>query len=342
MKRPVGGFLPLRLPAGTPPVISLLAEWVGPDTQHWMLHNGRSALHALWQADKPRRIWLPAYVCSEVASSVPASGDLRYFPLDNALQPRIDFLSANVQEGDHILAVDYFGRPANPEFVALVHARPDVGWVEDRAHALDPGEPSWGDWVLYSPRKLVGVPDGGILVAARKPLPPLTTTPLSDFSFALPAFERFEDRGEERNEQWYASYQREERAMKVGNQVMSRMALDVLNSVDVKDDSTRRRRNYEVLRNRLAEWSFFAEPGIGFAPLGFPIRVKNAAMLAKGLSERHIFAARHWATLPSDPRTFAAEHRLANELLTLPIDYRYGEPDMHRVADAVIAVIAGA
>jgi hypothetical protein len=52
-----------------------------------------------------------------------------------------------------------------------------------------------------------------------------------------------------------------------------------------------------------------------------------------------IFAARHWRELPVQPREFRIEHSIAQELVTLPCDYRYGERDMHRVADAVIRAI---
>jgi hypothetical protein len=44
--------------------------------------------------------------------------------------------------------------------------------------------------------------------------------------------------------------------------------------------------------------------------------------------------------LPSDPQQHAHEHGLAGELLTLPCDYRYGEPEMKRIAEAVRECLA--
>ena len=253
----------------------------------------------------------------------------------------VDFLSTQVDNGDHVLAVDYFGRPPGADFVALVRARPEIGWVEDRAHALDPGEEPWGTWVLYSPRKLLGVPDGGILVARHGPLPPLSTRMPVDLAFVLPSLERFEDVEECDNQRWYANYVREEAAMNVGPQQMSRLSLHILKGSDAQADSVARRKNYSILNQRLRKWAFFQEAQISFAPLGFPVRVRSAAALASRLSEHGIFAARHWSTLPSEPSTFATEHRLAGELLTLPCDYRYGEIEMHRVADTMIEMMPG-
>ena len=340
MSSAIGGFLPLRVPVGAAPAESVLSQWTRNGGETWLLHNARSALHALWNKTRPRRVWLPAYVCAEVPAAVPDGVDARYYPLSETLLPRADFLSEQIQDGDHVLAIDYFGRPASPELVSLALARPDVGWVEDCAHALDPPDSTWADWLLYSPRKLIGVPDGGLLVAGRKALWPLVTSPATDFAFALPSLERFEDRDETDNERWYANYVRQEGAMGVGLQQMSRLSLEVLKASDPNADSRARRSNFRILHQRLREWAFFPQAEISFVPLGFPVRVKSAATVAKRLFESRIFAARHWRNLPSDPSMFAVEHRLAQELLTLPCDYRYGEPEMHHVADVVLELIA--
>lgn len=331
--RPIGGFLPLRVPT-RPAAQSAYALWAGTGASVWTLHNARSALHALWAATTPRRVWLPAYVCREVASGVPAGIDVAYYPLDERLDPRVEHLAARLEDGDHVLAVDYFGRPARADFRELVRARPAVGWVQDCAHALDVGAFAWGDWLLYSPRKLVGVPDGGILVARREAMAHPATTALTDFSFVLPSLERFEDREESDNAKWYATYVRQEAAMGVGTHAMSRLAMEVLNACDAKADADTRRANYAVLHERLRAWAFLPDAPGSFVPMGFPIRVPAAARVVERLAAMRIFAARHWRDLPAPRAEFPGEHALAAELVTLPCDYRYGEQDMRRVAEA--------
>jgi hypothetical protein len=237
------------------------------------------------------------------------------------------------------LGIDYFGRSASRDFIALVQARPSVGWIQDCAHRLGPGH-EWGDWKLYSPRKLVGVPDGGILVACRKPLPLLRTTAPADFSFMLPAIARFEDEGENDNDRWYAAYVREEAAMQVGLQAMSRLSLGILDACDHLAQCEARHRNFLALHNRLRPWAQFADVDAGFAPLGYPIRASSAEAVATELSRARVFAARHWRTLPSPASDFPEEHRLARELITLPCDDRYDEVDMDRVANAAIATLS--
>jgi len=336
--RAVGGFLPLRIPAD-PTTRSVYALWTNTAAGVWLLHNARSALNALLASTRPGRIWLPAYVCCEVANCIPAGMPILYFPLDERLDPRVDYLASHIKDGDYVLAVDYFGRPAKADFVELVCARPMVGWIQDCAHALDVGVAAWGDWLLYSPRKLVGVPDGGILVSRHKPMSVLTTRPLKDLSFMLPSLERFEDPDELNNRQWYAAYVEQEAAMCVGADVMSRLSIEVLKACDAKADGDTRRTNYAVLHKRLQEWAFLPDAAGSFVPMGFPIRVRSAERVVARLAESRIFAARHWRDLPVQPNEFPIEHAIAQELVTLPCDYRYGEQDMHRVADAAIRAI---
>jgi hypothetical protein len=334
----IGGFLPLRLPAQHS-AVSVFSLWTDMGASVALLHNARSALHALLAGTKPRRVWLPAYVCREVANSIPAGMEISYFPLDEGLHPRVDFLASHIEDGDHVLAVDYFGRPAQADFVELVRARPAAGWIQDCAHALDVGVAAWGNWLLYSPRKLIGVPDGGVLVSRDKPSLELATRPLTDFSFVLPSLERYEDREELNNRQWYATYVRQEAAMRVGADAMSRLSIEVLKACDAKADGDIRRSNYAVLHERLREWAFLTDAPGSFVPMGFPIRVRSADRVVAQLAALRIFAARHWRDLPVQPGEFSIEHGIAQELVTLPCDYRYGERDMHRVADAVIRAI---
>ena len=272
-------------------------------------------------------------MCPEVAEAVPEGVDVHYYPLDPALRPRVDYLDGHLRAADHVLAVDYFGRPVADPFRSLVRRHPDVGWIEDRAQALNTGQPAWGDWILYSPRKLCGTPDGGILAARSRALPALSPRRLDAFGFVLPLIERHEDEDERDNERWYANFRREEAKMTVEPHAMSRLSLDLLRHCDVEADTGVRCRNFAALHERLARWAFLDSLVPGFAPLGFPIRVQSAARLVERLARQRVFAARHWPELPCDPEQFEAEHRLSRELVTLPCDYRYDEADMHRLAE---------
>ena len=74
----------------------------------------------------------------------------------------------------------------------------------------------------------------------------------------------------------------------------------------------------------------------GVSPLALPVRVGGARRdaLRAELVRRRIFCPVHWPLPPEiDEARFPEEHRLASEMLGLPLDQRYEPADMHRLAD---------
>jgi dTDP-4-amino-4,6-dideoxygalactose transaminase len=331
---PIGGFFPLDLPLPQSPR-NLLQLWGISDSAHAFFSNGRSALAYLLHEKKILRLWLPAYGCVALNASVVAGVTAHYFPIDDVLAPDCNFLARALSPGDAILMIDYFGRDPGESFRALVAARRDVLWIEDRAQALLPALAPWGDAVIYSPRKVCGVPDGGILVGRTVSF----ATPEQCFDlhpeFIHPALLRFEDEAERHNQTWYAAYQLRESALSVSTQPMSRIARTILNAIDSSLLCRQRKENYATLMELLPELALFPPEDKSFVPFGFPIRTSQRKKLAGFLHRNGIFAAQHWPALCSTPAAFPAEHNLAAQLLTLPVDQRYDRGDMERIAKLV-------
>ncbi len=333
-KRAIGGFLPLETSSQS---VSggILELWGIGEDNAWMFSNARSALaHLLCQFDIQRLI-LPAYICPELALAARNDIALLYYPLLDTLSPKVEFLRDYVRHGDCVVGVDYFGRQPDEEFRAFVAGKRDVLWVEDRAQGLMPAAEPWADLVLYSPRKLFGVPDGGILVRTSGRLVQPQYAAVSAEKRALPRIHRRQDSQECDNQRWYEEYRRVEENMAVSSEPVSDLTRTLLTGIDPMKIVRRRQANFDVLANLLPEIAFF--PGIAedFAPLGFPVRLDNRDAIWKSLCDARIFPARYWPSLPSDPDSFAAEHQLSREILVLPCDQRYDGEDMRTVATAV-------
>ena len=333
--RLIGGFFELQPPndAGR----GLLDAWLGRHRAYALFENARSAIFHVLKSHAADRVWLPAYLCEVVAdASRRAGAQIAYFPLGDTLEPDIGFLAKHLRAGDFCLALDYFGRDPGHEFRQFVAGRADVHWIEDRAHAWSTGLAPWGRWVVYSPRKLIGVPDGGVLIDTHGTDPAARHARASgSAAFVHAALGRFEDRDGSRNALWHAASVRHERAMRIGMRPMSRISETILRGVDASALARRRRANYRLLQAHLGEMALFGDASARWVPSGFPLRLQGAERLWKRLCAQGIFAQRHWARLPSPPRAFAREHRLARELVTLPCDHRYGTPEMMRIIAAV-------
>lgn len=329
--RAIGGFLPLECGSGKE-ADGVLSLWGVAEHNAWMFANARSALAHLIQATDVRRLLLPAFICPELAQAASQDVSVGYYPLNARLSPNVDALFSLLRPGDCVVGVDYFGRQPEPDFCAFVADRNDILWVEDRAQALLPAQEPWTNWVLYSPRKLFGVPDGGILVCLDEDVAPTAYSEECAEDRVLPRVLRRDDTLERDNALWYAAYQDVEAGMTVSCEALSATTHQILSNMDTEPVIRCRKHNFNSLAESLPDIAFFTGEAEDFVPFGFPVRVRERDRVWKALSDRRIFAARYWPHLPSDPAMFPEAHALSGELLLLPCDQRYDEYDMRTVA----------
>jgi dTDP-4-amino-4,6-dideoxygalactose transaminase len=333
----IGGFFELAVPGAAKG--GLADFWQMPSNPDFTYGNARSALAALLRSVQPEKLWLPAYICCSVTQAAAAAAvPVGYFPLSEDLQPDVNFLDAQVQTGEMVLAVDYFGAPPGREFLSFVETRNDLLFIEDAAQAFDTGMKAWGRWRLYSPRKLVGVTDGGFIVPSDQIAPSYAANADSDPEIQHAARLRFNDKEGRCNPEWHAANQKREGAETVMACRISVESQRTLEALSVESIATKRQENFRTLTLQLSRLSFLKTATPEFVPMGFPIRVPAAirTKIRKILIDNHIFPSIHWENLPS-PTSFVPEHRLARELLTLPCDQRYDVHDMNRVAALVLA-----
>ena len=329
----IGSVLPMPPPAGRLPPDALWAAWTAGYRHASAYGSARSALAALLAFHGIERVWLPAYSCPALMHAAIRCQTL-WYGVDERLAPDVAQLAGLVRSGDAVLGIDYFGRSPGPAFAALASAHPDILWIEDRAQALAPDAAAWGDVLLYSPRKLIGIGEGGLLVSnvpLPKPAEPAT------YRSAQAQIARAADPDGRLPDSWFAAFQAQEAAFQVDDSAMADQARDVLYGVQAPALVARRKANAATLAGKLQDLALWPDAPIDFAPLAFPICVQDCPQLAAGLAEAAIYCARHWPTLPSDPKQFSAAHRLAGALLSLPCDHRYGAADMLRIVDALRA-----
>ncbi|MCP4239851.1 MAG: hypothetical protein QF890_11300 [Myxococcota bacterium] len=312
------------------------------------LANARSGILYVVRDLDPATIWMPSYLCQ---SMVEVLGELRervrYFPVDAALQVSdIEWCEA-IREGDIVCVIDYFGWASSR---ALKRKARSAGAtvLEDACQALlTGGLGEEADFLLFSPRKYVGVPDGGVLVSMRgKPFAgaSLQAAPEEWWQIAFAAAElrrEFDERGaSDSDRRWYELFQRAEDGPS-GCYAMSSLARSQLfGSFDFAQISACRRDNYATLFERLGRIALLPAPAPSVVPLGFPVRFENEEIrerVRRGLIAEEIYPPIHWPLGDVVPASFVESHDLSRTILTLPCDQRYDSAHMTRIADAVEA-----
>jgi hypothetical protein len=336
--RPIGGFFELHEADGAHAGVSVLEAWTG-GRDHVAFVNARSAFAGLARHFPMASIWLPAFSCTDLLEGLDTAR-VKFYPLLEGFHPNLDVLGPLARAGDLVLVTSYFGLPATAETRSLATSLPHLWVIEDCAQALDPGA-IWSHWRLYSPRKLLGVADGGILVARdHGGLLPGPECASNDAGLWEAPLLRHADPEGFNNAAWHAANQKKERHMTASPKAISRRSLDLLSRTSLESLRAPRLRNWHRLDRSLRKWSALPA-AIAAPPLGYVIRVPAAgrAELLRKLYAERIFAAVHWAEIAGPVHGFPREQRWSRELVTLPCDQRYGEPEMDRIAARVASLL---
>jgi hypothetical protein len=305
-----------------------------------LLVNARSGIKILVSLLRPGRVWMPSYLC-DVMFSAMKDVEVQFYEVDGYLQISGADLD-KVRSGDLIIFIDYFGFSFDPSLAEGV--KKHGGWVlEDASQALlssHVGE--YSDFVVFSPRKFLGVPDGGILrnntsldfskIQLNKPPEEWW---LKAFSATMLRGE-FDRNGEERR--WFQLFQETDRDGPIGFFSMSDLSKTLLEyGFDYLTIIQKRIENYQILNHYLNKFPIFPQLLDGVVPLGFPVRLKNRDRVRQELFRNNIYPPVHWPIKGIVPDNFVESYQLSDMILTLVCDQRYNSKDMERMAKIVLS-----
>jgi hypothetical protein len=321
-----------------------------PEAVAWYL-LGRHAVVALLGSLPPgaRRMWVPSYFCFDVADYWKSFVEVITY-VDDPRRAEPDWSALRPDPRDVVVGVNYFGvRSGEPWRRWREHNQCVL--VEDHTH--DPVS-GWAlrsnaDYAFASLRKTLPVPDGGILWSPRGlPLPAgdgVGENAASALKLAAMLWKReyLDGHAPVGAKPTFLAWQREaesalERCGRLPATTLSRRYLS--NGIPLK---WRGRRSANT-RKLLAELSsstrckpLFSDWPEDAAPLGavlmFSSQSERDAMRER-LRLADVYCPIHW---PPIQGCGAAARELAERILTIPTDQRYGGSEMDKIASIVTA-----
>lgn len=300
--------------------------------------NARSALNRLLLHLKPAKVWLPAYLCPDLLKALPPGQNWAYYALDRHLQPAASELLEKILPGDLVLAIAYLGFAPDPNWLMQIRGLgAEIVLDASQALFLKPTHPR--DYLLYSPRKWGGLSDGGILIGPDLPPQPdrnLRPPPAWQKLHQAQVLRReFDAQGHNHlalQAEWFGLFREAEAQQPVGNWAMtddSQIRLKLL----LQDPRIPllRRKNYQRLLAKLADWALFPALPLETVPLAFALRVRQRDALQHALAEKQIYCPIYWPLADCVPGSFSESHTLSEQILALPCDQRYNETDMEKI-----------
>jgi hypothetical protein len=311
---PIGGYFELELPQERAPV----------HREAHRFQSARSAFLALLRGARPRRVWMPHYLCDSMYAPLRAAGvDFVQYSLDQqfGIAGELD-----LEPGDWLYYVNYFG-VCGSQADRIIRQYGSSRVVIDNCQAFyEPVRECVA--TIYSPRKFFGLPDGGLLITA----------------CPVPVPEAFDNQSKLRTEHLiarlaagpeagYAAYQRAEQSLEaLEPKRMSRLTDRILASIDLAAAQSARKRNFALLHEMLGRWNTLPiDPAQIDGPLCYPL-VVDCPTLRQALIAERVFVATYWSDVLETVTSGSQEEFWVKNLLPLPCDQRYGASDMTRIA----------
>ena len=294
------------------------------------LNTCRNAVeYIILQLPDAKRIFVPYYTCEAVIEPLKRLPvEYEFYHINEHLEMIEEF---DLQEGDYLIANNYFG--VKDAYIAKLAGRYRDRLIVDNAQALfAPVLP--GIKASYSTRKFVGVADGGFAVGV-----PAESASEYELDNSSEHDSHLFLRKEMGAEAGFKDYQLNE--CKLDNQPIRRMSSQtqsILSRVDYDVVIQQRRQNYRYLSEVLGKMNLLQLPSMDSftCPMVYPFMTNDESLRTK-LIENKVFVARYWPNVLEWCGNEEIEYKLANHIIPLPIDHRYGKGDMKRIIGIIMS-----
>ncbi|MCL8536468.1 hypothetical protein M9991_06265 [Chryseobacterium gallinarum] len=282
------------------------------------------------RAKKRSKIYLPYYTCDVILEPIKKLNlDYEFYDVDFNLEPLFDY--SHIKEDEFFLYTNYFGIKDN--FIKTLIQKIPQNIIIDNAQAFfSPVIRNISQF--YSPRKFVGVADGGFLYTDKK----LDQELEKDESYQR--MSHLLKRIDLSAEQGYTDFSENDKSLE--NQPIKRMSnltKRILSGIDYEKIKTSRRENFHFLHENLKEKNFLPiELSEESVPMVYPFRT-NAKHLKKKLTDERIYCATYWPNVLHWCDESKNAYFLTKEIIAIPIDQRYSIEEMKKIINHIKDIV---
>ncbi|QIL41819.1 hypothetical protein G7074_22660 [Pedobacter sp. HDW13] len=313
----IGGYIGLQLSKGSVYHPGLIA-----------LNTGRNAFEYILKVRNYTMVYLPYYTCEVLLEPLHKLNiAYKFYHLDENLDPIIDF---DIPTYSCLLYTNYYGlktetvRRLTKEISNLIIDNAQAFFCKPIANAD----------TFYSCRKFFGVPDGAYLnIATQINLNLNQDQSIDRFSHLIKSIDINIEEG-------YGDYIENNKGL-CNNDIktMSALTTNMLSGIDYEACAAIRRENFAFLAEHLADKNLLSlKLSASDVPMVYPFLNDNTT-IKQTLIKQKIFVATYWPNVYDWASADSFEYFLAQNLIALPIDHRYGLDDMRILVNALKPLI---
>ena len=320
MNNAIGGFFGLEL-LGENDLFSSEKGFVG-------LNSGRNCLEYILKVRNYHFLYLPYFTCEVILEPLKKLEiPFEFYDIDDNLEPIFDYTKITSNQG--FLYTNYFG--TKDKFISQVSAKiPNL--IIDNAQSFF-SKPLENIDTFYSPRKFVGVADGGFLSINKK----LNDDFEQDVSYNR--MSHLLKRIDLSPEEAYADFSINDESLTHQEiKFISKLTSKILSGIDFELIKKRRKENFTFLHDALKNKNLLTfdidEDSI---PMVYPFRTKDVELKEKLINEK-IYCATYWQNVLKWAEKDKNSYKLTQEIIALPIDQRYSILHMEQIVNKITII----
>lgn len=315
----IGGYFELELPPSNTDFVNSNGIFV---------NSGQNALEYILMVlgSKIKKLFLPYYTCDVVLKPILRLGiDYEFYHINKSLEI---FEYPDLKEGEYIIVNNYFG--IKDRYINEVFIKYNDKLIVDNAQAWYSSVPENASG-LYSPRKFYGIPDGGIAVVnGSLDVNYEKATSYDKCNHLLKRIDLNPENG-------YNDFK--EFSEIIANEPimqMSSLSYRILSSINFERVKEKRRSNFKYIHNILKNSNKLTIPDIDsfVCPMVYPY-LPNDLKLRDKLINNKVYVATYWPNVFDWCEENSTECFLAQGIVPLPIDQRYGEAEMKQIVNII-------
>ena len=286
------------------------------------LNSGRFCLEYILRCRKYSKIYVPYFICDSAIEPIIKLGisysfyhiDLDYRIIDNIV----------LSNDEAIIYTNYWGLKGN--YCLELSKKYGQQLILDYTQAFYDKPISRID-TFYSCRKFFGVPDGGYLYTdIRANFEIEQDTSFNRIACLVKRIDISAEGG-------FNDFRKcSDTFHNLSICFMSKFTKRMMQSINYEYSAMKRRANYEFLYHHFGGEVLKNDE----VPMIFPYRINDGQILRQYLIKHKIFVAKYWPNVEEWAGESAMETWMANNILPIPIDQRYGIEEMKYIVEKII------
>lgn len=324
------------------------------------LRSGREALHLValnLNAEKNQPVVLmPAYCCHSMVDPFEKAGwKVVYYRLNKDLTVDLEYLTNLLVtvRPKAVLTMNFYGSASTGDAVAVIkNGCPECKVIEDFSHctfSLPEIFDKQVDYYVTSIRKSVGVCDGSVIISKASLDESVVEDNETGFMTArrdcqkLKAEYAYTQDAAQKNI-FFPELRRQEGELDnfSGVHRISKTGMEMLAVLNGESIRYARQKNMAHILNLLGgkvEIISGIEKCLAGAPFSLPILLKNRDEVQQKLAKRGVYAPVLWPICDEARAVCPVSARMADEMLSIPMDQRYNWDDIEEIAKIVLETI---